>query len=171
MRKIAMQRNTSPHRSPLHAAQPGNYSYRSKRALHQPATVVPACIQRPQPRPAVCLRVRASERATATAAAGMGLFGRKKAPPPPPQPVAAPPPPPSMLEIITKMRFTSRTVGKQASKAEKQVLVEERKSKDALAKGNVDVARIHGTLCCFCVPRVVEGVCLGARGALSLDGG
>jgi charged multivesicular body protein 1 len=72
----------------------------------------------------------------------MGLFG-KKAAPPPPQPVARPPPPPSMLEIITKMRFTSKQVGRHAAKSEKQVLVEQRKSKDALAKGNIDVARIH----------------------------
>lgn len=73
----------------------------------------------------------------------MGLFGRKKAPPPPqPMPVAAPPPP-SMLEIVTKMRFTSKQVARYASKSEKAVGVEERKAKDALAKGNVDVARIH----------------------------
>jgi hypothetical protein len=64
----------------------------------------------------------------------MGLFGKKQAPPPP-----------SMLEITTKMRFTSKQVGRHAAKSEKQVVVEERKSKEALAKGNVDVARIHGT--------------------------
>lgn len=42
-----------------------------------------------------------------------------------------------------KMRFTSKQVGRHAIKSEKQVAVEERKARDALAKGNVDVARIH----------------------------
>lgn len=71
----------------------------------------------------------------------MGLFGKKAPPPPPPPaPVA---PPPSMQEVIFKMRFTSKTIGRQASKSQKQVAVEERKAKEALARGNMDGARIH----------------------------
>lgn len=52
-------------------------------------------------------------------------------------------PPPSMQEVIFKMRFTSKTIGRQAAKSQKQVTVEERKTKDAIAKGNMDGARIH----------------------------
>lgn len=72
----------------------------------------------------------------------MGLFG-KKAPPPPPQPVQTAPPPPSMSEIIFKMRFTSKQIGRQAARSEKQRAAEERKAKDALAKNNMAGARIH----------------------------
>lgn len=72
----------------------------------------------------------------------MGLFGKKPAPPPP-QPVMHAPAAPSMQEIIFKMRFTSKSVGRQATKCEKQILVEERKAKDALAKNNLTGARIH----------------------------
>lgn len=71
----------------------------------------------------------------------MGLFSKKAPPPPPPPaPVA---PPPSMQEVIFKMRFTSKTIGRQAAKSQKQVAVEERKAKDAMARGNMDGARIH----------------------------
>lgn len=72
----------------------------------------------------------------------MGFFSSKKAPPPPP-PVQHAPPPPSMQEMIFKMRFTSKSIGRQATKSEKQILVEERKAKDALAKNNMAGARIH----------------------------
>lgn len=70
----------------------------------------------------------------------MGFFSKKAPPPPPVAPVA---PPPSMQEVIFKMRFTSKTIGRQAVKSQKQVNVEERKAKDAMAKGNMDGARIH----------------------------
>eukprot|EP00177_Eucheuma_denticulatum_P000514 GFKZ01000919.1.p1 GENE.GFKZ01000919.1~~GFKZ01000919.1.p1 ORF type:complete len:213 (-),score=39.47 GFKZ01000919.1:237-848(-) len=48
-----------------------------------------------------------------------------------------------MQEVIFKMRFTSKTIGRQAAKSQKQVAVEERKAKDAMARGNMDGARIH----------------------------
>lgn len=73
----------------------------------------------------------------------MGLFGKKAAPPPPPPPVAQAPAAPSMQEVVFKMRFTSKTIGRQASKSEKQIAVEERKAKEALAKNNMAGARIH----------------------------
>lgn len=74
----------------------------------------------------------------------MGLFGSsKKTAPPPPRPVVHAPPPPSMDEVIFKMKFTAKQVGRQALKTEKQVSLEERKSKEALQKGNIDGARIH----------------------------
>lgn len=41
------------------------------------------------------------------------------------------------------MRFTSKTIGRQATKSEKLIAVEERKAKDALAKNNMAGARIH----------------------------
>lgn len=41
------------------------------------------------------------------------------------------------------MKFTAKQVGRQVLKAEKQVSVEEKKSKDALQKGNIDSARIY----------------------------
>lgn len=72
----------------------------------------------------------------------MGFFTKKAAPPPPPQPLQAPPAP-SMQEVIFKMRFTSKSIGRQAIKSEKQIAVEERKAKDALAKNNMAGARIH----------------------------
>jgi len=72
----------------------------------------------------------------------MGLFSKTKAPPPPP-PVAVAPPPPSMQEVIFKMRFTSKTIGRQATKSQKQIALEEHKAKDAMAKNNMDGARIH----------------------------
>lgn len=72
----------------------------------------------------------------------MGLFGRKTAPPPPP-PVQHAPPPPSMQEVIFKMRFTSKTIGRQAAKSQKQTTMEEKKAKDAMAKNNMAGARIH----------------------------
>lgn len=71
----------------------------------------------------------------------MGLFS-KKVPPPPPAPVPQAPPAPSMQEIIFKMRFTSKTIGRQATKSQKEIGTEERKARDALAKGNTDGARI-----------------------------
>ena len=71
----------------------------------------------------------------------MGLFS-KKTPPPPPPPVPQAPPAPSMQEIIFKMRFTSKTIGRQATKSQKEIGIEERKARDALAKGNTDGARI-----------------------------
>lgn len=73
----------------------------------------------------------------------MGLFGKKAAPPPPPPPVPQAPAAPSMQEVVFKMRFTSKTIGRQANKSEKQIAVEERKAKDALAKNNMAGARIH----------------------------
>lgn len=73
----------------------------------------------------------------------MGLFGKKKAPAPPaPRPAAAVPAP-SMQEVIFKMRYSSKTIGRQATRSEKQIAVEERKAKEALAKGNIDGARIY----------------------------
>lgn len=48
-----------------------------------------------------------------------------------------------MQEVIFKMKFTSKTVGRQATKSEKQIAVEERKAKDALHKNNMAGARIH----------------------------
>lgn len=48
-----------------------------------------------------------------------------------------------MQEVIFKMRFTSKTIGRQAAKSQKQVAVEEQKAKDAMAKNNMDGARIH----------------------------
>lgn len=71
----------------------------------------------------------------------MGFFG-KKAPPPPP-PVQHAPPPPSMQEVIFKMRFTSKTIGRQAAKSQKQTTLEEKKAKDAMARNNMAGARIH----------------------------
>lgn len=71
----------------------------------------------------------------------MGLFGRRA--PPPPPPVHHAPPPPSLQEIIFKMRFTSKTIGRQATKSQKQVGIEERKAKEAMAKNNMDGARIY----------------------------
>lgn len=41
------------------------------------------------------------------------------------------------------MRFTSKTIGRQAIKSEKQIATEERKAKDALAKNNMAGARIY----------------------------
>lgn len=73
----------------------------------------------------------------------MGLFGKKAAPPPPPPPVPQAPAAPSMQEVVFKMRFTSKTIGRQANKSEKQIAVEERKAKEALAKNNLAGARIH----------------------------
>ena len=71
----------------------------------------------------------------------MGLFGRKSAPPPPPPEPT--PEPPSLQDIIFKLRFTSKTMGRQAMRSEKQISVEERKAKDALARNNMAGARIH----------------------------
>lgn len=48
-----------------------------------------------------------------------------------------------MQDIIFKMRFTSKTMGRQALKSEKQISVEERKAKDAMARNNMAGARIH----------------------------
>lgn len=73
----------------------------------------------------------------------MGLFSKKSAPPPPPAPVQATPPPPSMSEIVFKMRFTSKQIGRQAARSEKQRAMEERKAKEALARNNMAGARIH----------------------------
>lgn len=73
----------------------------------------------------------------------MGLFGKKAPPPPAPAPVQQRPPAPSMQEVIFKMRFTSKTIGRQATKSEKQIATEERKAKEALAKNNMAGARIH----------------------------
>lgn len=41
------------------------------------------------------------------------------------------------------MRFTSKTIGRQASKSNKLIAIEERKAKEAMAKNNMDGARIH----------------------------
>lgn len=48
-----------------------------------------------------------------------------------------------MQEVIFKMRFHSKTIGRQAIKSQKQISLEERKAKEALAKGNMAGARIH----------------------------
>lgn len=71
----------------------------------------------------------------------MGFFTKKA--PPPPAPVAVAPPPPSMQEVIFKMRFTSRTIGRQAAKSQKAINIEEKKAKDAMARNNIAGARIH----------------------------
>lgn len=74
----------------------------------------------------------------------MGLFGKRKTEAPPPAAVrSAPAEAPSMQEVIFKMRYSSKTIGRQATRSEKQIAVEERKAKEALAKGNIDGARIH----------------------------
>lgn len=41
------------------------------------------------------------------------------------------------------MRFTSKTIGRQAAKSQKQTALEEKKAKDAMAKNNMAGARIH----------------------------
>lgn len=41
------------------------------------------------------------------------------------------------------MRFTSKTIGRQAAKSQKQIALEEKKAKDAMAKNNMAGARIH----------------------------
>lgn len=46
------------------------------------------------------------------------------------------------LEIAFKMKMTAKHVGRQASKSQKLQVVEEKKAKDALAKGNIAGARI-----------------------------
>ncbi|PXF45722.1 ESCRT-related protein CHMP1A [Gracilariopsis chorda] len=71
----------------------------------------------------------------------MGLFSRKA--PPPPAPVQQAPPPPTLQDIVFKMRFTSKTIGRQALKSQKQIDVEKRKAKEAMAKNNIAGARIH----------------------------
>lgn len=48
-----------------------------------------------------------------------------------------------MQEVIFKMRFTSKTVGRQAAKSQKQIAIEEKKAKEAMAKNNIEGARIH----------------------------
>lgn len=48
-----------------------------------------------------------------------------------------------MQEVIFKMRFTSKTIGRQAAKSQKNVNIEEQKAKDAMAKNNMAGARIH----------------------------
>lgn len=78
----------------------------------------------------------------------MGLFGKKKGSGPAPMPAAPRPAAPapsasSMQEVIFKMRYSSKTLGRQASKSEKQIAVEERKAKEALQKNNFAGARIY----------------------------
>lgn len=46
------------------------------------------------------------------------------------------------VEIIFKMRFTSKQVGRQAAKSSKAVVADERKAKEAMQKGNFEGARI-----------------------------
>lgn len=74
----------------------------------------------------------------------MGLFSRSK---PEPRQVAQPQQPlpqaVDMQEIIFKMRFSSKTIGRQAAKSEKQIIVEQNKAKEALKKDNLAGARIH----------------------------
>ncbi|KAI0563927.1 charged multivesicular body protein [Gracilaria domingensis] len=41
------------------------------------------------------------------------------------------------------MRFTSKTIGRQANKSQRQIDIEKRKAKDAMAKNNIAGARIH----------------------------
>lgn len=79
----------------------------------------------------------------------MVFFGKKKETAPPPRPAvarpaaAAAPSTSSMQEVIFKMRYSSKTLGRQASKSEKQIAVEERKAKEALQKNNYAGARIY----------------------------
>lgn len=78
----------------------------------------------------------------------MGFFGKKKETPEAPRPAASRPAAPapsasSMQEVIFKMRYSSKTLGRQASKSEKQIAVEERKAKEALQKNNYAGARIY----------------------------
>ncbi|KAA8492750.1 Charged multivesicular body protein 1a [Porphyridium purpureum] len=73
----------------------------------------------------------------------MGLFGKsKKEAPAPAASAAKAKPAPSLEDTVFNMRFTAKQLARMSQKAEKDVEKEKKKCRDAMAKQNVEGARI-----------------------------
>ena len=75
----------------------------------------------------------------------MGLFGKSKkdAPAAPAAPAQSQKPPPSLEDTVFNMKQTARQLNRMAEKSNKEIDKEKKKCKEAIAKENVEGARIH----------------------------